>query len=98
LNVELQLSYNAIRSVRALLSTSMLSNICPREYPLTVDAIHMQLPSRNIVSLALDGWTSTNKFVLMLVIPYDMDQNWVLREVQLAFNKFDSHFFSYFKS
>jgi len=79
-------------------SASTLSNICQREYTLTVDAIKKQLPSRNKDSLALDGWTLTNKSAIMLVIAYYMARNWALREVQLVFYKVDSPFFSYFES
>ena len=72
-NVELRCAYNALRSDLVLPSASTLSNICRREYTLTVDAIKKQLPSRNKVSLALDGWTSTNKFGITSVIAYYMD-------------------------
>jgi hypothetical protein len=75
-----------------------MSNICRREYTLTVDAIEKQLLSRNKVGLPLDGWTSTNKLPVMSVISYYMDQNWALRELQLAFDEVDCPFFSYFKS
>jgi len=37
---------------------------------LTVDGIKNILLSRNKVRLALDGWTSTNKFTGMSVIAY----------------------------
>jgi len=77
---------------------STLSNICWKEYTLTVDAIKKQLPSRNKVSLALEGWTVTNKIALTSVIAYYMDQIWALRGVQLAFNEVDSPSFSYFES
>jgi hypothetical protein len=40
-----------------------------------VDAIEKQLPSTNKVSLALDGWTSTNKVAITLVIAYYVDRN-----------------------
>ena len=97
-NLELRPSYNALRSELVLLSASTLSNISQREYTLTVDAIKKQLPSRNKVSLALDGWTLTNKLAITSVIPYYMDRNWALREVQLAFDEVDSPFFSDFES
>jgi hypothetical protein len=97
-NLELRRSYNALRSELVLLSANTLSNICRRKYTLTVDAIKKQLPSTNKVSLALDGWTSTNKLAIMSVIAYYMDRNWALREVQLAFNEVDSPIFSYVES
>ena len=75
-----------------------LSNICRREYALTVDAIDKQLPLRNKVSLALDRWTSTNKLAITLVIAYYMDRNWALREVQLAFDEIDHLFCARFES
>ena len=97
-NLELRRSYNALRSELVLLSASTLSNICRREYSLTVDAIKKQLPTRNKVSLALDGWTSTNKLAITSGIAYYMDRNWAMREVQLAFDEVNSLFFFYFNS
>jgi hypothetical protein len=75
-----------------------MSTICWREYTLTVDAIKKQLPSRNKVSLALDGWTSINKLAITSVITYYMDRKCDLREVQLAFDEINSLFFSNFES
>jgi hypothetical protein len=63
-NLELQRSYKALRDNLVLLSAMTLSNICRRESALTADAIKKQLPVRNQVSLALDGWTSTNKLAI----------------------------------
>jgi hypothetical protein len=63
-----------------------------------VDAIKKQMASRNKVSLALDGWTSTNKLAIKSVIANWMDRNWALGEVQLAFDKVDHLFFSRFES
>jgi hypothetical protein len=94
-NIELRLSYNALRSELVVPSASTLSNLGRREYSLTVDAIKKQLPSRNKVSLALNGWISTNKLGITSVIAYYMDRNWALREVQLAFDEVDNLFFSY---
>jgi len=54
------------------------------------------IADRNKVSWALDEWTSTNTVAITTVIAYYLDQNWVLCEVQLAFNEVDSPFFSYF--
>jgi len=96
-NLELQRSLNALRSDLVLPSASTLNNICWREFTLTVDAIKLQLPSRNLVSLALDRWTSMNKLALMSAISCHMDSNWALREVQLAFDDVDSPLFSYFE-
>jgi len=97
-NLELQRSYNALCSKLVLLSASTLSNICLREYSLTVDAIKKQLPTRNKVSLALDGWTSTKKLAITLVIVYYMYRNWAMREVQLTFDEVNSLFCFYFNS
>jgi hypothetical protein len=97
-NLELRRSYNALRSELVLPAASTLSNICRREYTLTVDAIKMQLPATNKASLALDRWTSTNKLAITSVIAYYMDQNWALREVPLAFDEVNSQMFSYFES
>jgi hypothetical protein len=63
-----------------------------------VEAIKKQLPIQNKVSLALDGWTSTNKLAIMSVIANYMDRNWALREVQLALNEVDRLFCSHFES
>jgi len=63
-----------------------------------VDAIKKHLPWRNKLSIALDCWTATDKLAIASVAGYYMDLSWVLQEVQLSFNKVDSHFFSYFES
>jgi hypothetical protein len=63
-----------------------------------MDAIKKQLPIPNKVSLALDGRTSTNKLAMMSVIADYLDQNWALREVQLAFDEVDCLFCSLFES
>jgi len=97
-NLELPLSYNALPIDLLLPSAMTLSNICWRENALTVDAINMQLPSRNKVTLALDGWTSTNNLAITSVIACYMDRNWALREVQLALDEVDHLFFSAFES
>jgi len=65
---------------------------------VTMDAIKQQFPSRNKVSLALDCSSSTNKLAITSVIAYNMDQNWALREVQLAFDEVDHQFFSAFEN
>jgi len=97
-NPELRRSYKASRDDLVLPSATTLSNICRREYALTVDAIKKQLPIRNKVSLALDGWTSTNKLAITSVIAYYMDRNWALHEVQLAFDEVDRLFCSHFET
>jgi hypothetical protein len=68
-------------------SASTLSNICQREYSLTIDAIKNQLQTKNKVSVALDRWTLTNKLAILSVIGYYIDPNWCLRKVQLAFDE-----------
>jgi len=97
-NLELRRSYKSLRDDLVLPSASTLSNICQREYALTVDAIKKQLLIRNEVSLALDGWTSTNRLAITSAIAYYMDRNWALREVQLAFDDVDRLFGSHFES
>jgi len=97
-NLELRQSYKALRDNLVLASATTLSNICRREYALTLDAIKKQLLSQNKVSLALDGWRSMNKLALTSVIAYYMDRNWALCEVQLAFNEVDRLFYSHFES
>ena len=88
-NVELRLSYKVLRDDLVRPSATTLNNICRREYALTVDAHKKHLPIWNKVCLALDGWTSSNKFAITSVIAYYLDQNWALSEVQLAFNEVD---------
>ena len=97
-NLQLWRSYKALRDDLLLPSATTLINICRREYALTVDAIKKQLPVRNKVSLALDGWKSTNKLAITSVIAYNMDRNWALREVQLAFDEVDRLFYSHLES
>jgi len=97
-NLEQRRSYKAVSNDLVLPSATTLSNICLREYALTVDAIKMQLPLRNKVSFALDGWTSMNKLAITSVIAYYMDRNWALREVQLAFDEVNLLFISRFES
>jgi hypothetical protein len=97
-NLELRRSYKAICDDLVLPSATTISNICQRAYACTVDAIKKQLPIRNKVSLAWDGWKSTNKLAIMSVIAYYMDRNWALHEVQLAFNEDDCLFYSHFES
>ena len=97
-NLELRRSYKALRNDLVLSSATTLSNICQREYALTVNAIKKQLPIRNKVSLVLDSWISTNKLAITSVIAYYMDRNGALREVQLAFNEVDRLFCSCFES
>jgi len=54
-NLELRQSFQASRNDLVLPSATTLSDICWREYAQTVDAFKNQLPSRNKVSLALEG-------------------------------------------
>jgi hypothetical protein len=97
-NLKLWRSYKALCDDLVLPSATTLSNICRREYALTVDAIKKQLPLRNKVSLALDGWTSTSELAITSVIAYYMDRNWALLEVQLAFDEVNLLFCSRFES
>jgi len=97
-NLELRRSYKALRDDLVQASPMTLHNICRREYALTVDAIKKQLPMQIKVSLALDGWTSTNKVAITSVIAYYMDRDWALREVQLAFDEVDHLLCSRFES
>jgi len=96
--LELRWSCKALHNDIVLQSATALSNICRREYVLTVDTIKKQLPSRNNVCLALDRWTSTNKLAITLFIGYYMDRNWALRDIQLSFKEVDRQFFSRFES
>jgi len=94
---ELGWAYNGRQSELVLMVASMLSNIRPREYALTVDAIEQQLRSRNLVTLASDGWTSMNQFATTSVIAQYMDHKCACREVELAVDEVDRLFLSYFE-
>jgi hypothetical protein len=72
-NHEQQRSCNTLCSDLVLPSANSLSNICRKENSLTVAAIKNQLPLRNKVTLAMDGWTSTNKLAIRSVIGYYVD-------------------------
>jgi hypothetical protein len=95
--LELRRSYKVLHDDLVLPSATTLSNICWREYALSVDAIKKQLPLQNTVSLALDGWMSTIKLAITSVIAYYMDRNWALREVQRVFAEVNCQFFSHFE-
>jgi len=97
-NLEVRRSYKALCDDLVPPSATTLSNVCQREYALTVDAIKKQLPLPNKVSLALDGWTSMNKLAIMSGIAYYMDRNWALREVQLPFDEVNCLFCSRLES
>jgi len=97
-NPELQRSYKALHDDLVLPATTTLSNISLREYALPVDATKKQLPIRYKVSLASEGWTSTNKLSITSGIAYNMDRNWALREVQRALDEVDRLFCSHFES
>ena len=97
-NLELQQSYEGLCDDLVLLSATVVSHICRREYELTVHAIKKQLLVRNKVSIALDGWTSTNKLDIPLVIVYYMDRYRTLHEVQLTFDEVDALIYSRFAS
>jgi len=97
-NLELRQSYKALGDDLGLPYSATLRNIGRREYALTVDAIKMQLASRNIVSFALDGWTSMNKLAITSVIAHYVDRTWELRDVQLASGEVDRLYFPRFES
>ena len=97
-NLELWRSYKALRNDLVLPSTTILSNFCRRDYPLSMDVVKKQLLSRNEVSSTLDGWTSPNTLAIRSVNAYSVDWNWALREVQLAFNEVNCLFCSRFES
>jgi len=93
-NLQTLQSYVSLRSELVLPSASTVSNICRREYSVTVDTIEKQLLRRSNVSLDLDGWTSTNKLARMSGNANSLDWHWALRELQLAFNEVESLIFS----
>jgi hypothetical protein len=88
-NLDLPRSYKALRDNLVLPSTTTLSNICRREFTLTVDAMKKQWPIRNKVSIALEGGTLKSKLAIMSVIACYMERNWALREVQIATDEVD---------
>jgi len=75
-NLELQGSYKAVRNHLVLPSATTHSIICWREYALTVDAIQKPLPSQNKVSLALNGWPSTNTDPITSVMAWSSTRFW----------------------
>jgi hypothetical protein len=91
-NLKLQRLQKALRNDLVLPFATTVCKICYREYAQTVDAVKKQLPLSNIVSLALDQWTSTNEVAIMSVIAYYIQRKWALREFQLGFNEFDHLF------
>jgi len=97
-NLEVRQSYKALRDYQVLPSTTTFSNIFRGDYAWTVVTIEKQLPLRNIVSVALEEWTWTNKLAIMSVIANYMDRNWALREVQITFDEVDHLFCSRFQS
>jgi len=97
-NLEPWRSYKPLRDHLVLPPAMTLSNLRRKEYALTMDAIKKQLPIRNEVSLAFEGWTSTNKLGITSVIAYNMDQKWALRDIQLAFDEGDRLFSSRLES
>jgi len=72
-NQAIESLYTILRSEQVLLSASAVSNICWREYSLTMDTIYKQLPSRKDVSLDSHRWTSTKTLAIMSVSGYYMD-------------------------
>jgi hypothetical protein len=84
LNLQLWWWYKALWSNLMLPSATALSNICRTEYGLTMDATKKQLPSRKIVSLALDEWTSTINHTITSVNTYYTDEHWALCGLQLV--------------
>jgi len=63
------------------------SDIRPREYALTVDAIKKQLPSRGNVSLPSDWWTSPNTLAITSVFAYSIDRNWATCGDEISFDE-----------
>jgi len=97
-HLELRQSFKTLCDNLDWPSAMTISNISRREHALTVDSIKKQLPSWRKDSLALHGWTLTNKLPITLGIAYCMDRNWALREVQLDIDEVDCVFFTTTKS
>jgi hypothetical protein len=75
-----------------------VSNIGQREYALAAHSMKKQLPSQNPVTLAFNGWTSTNNLAITSVIAFNMHRNWGSGEVQLAWDEVDHLFIAVFES
>jgi hypothetical protein len=68
-------------------SVSKFRRLLKSEYDITVQSIRRAIPKDQKVSLALDGWTSSNKLAVVSVIMYYISPDWSLKEVQLAFEE-----------
>ena len=79
--------FYSLRQDVKLPSVSTLSQILESEYNRTLEAIKIQIPHGQKVSIALDGWTSKNRLAITSVIMYYISKNWKLEEVQLAFEE-----------
>lgn len=78
-------------------SASILCNIGQTEYNLTLNAIQKQLPARNKVSLAIDGWTSMINIAITSVVDYYINWKWSMSEVQLVYNTIANQCFFQFE-
>jgi len=63
-NRKLPKSYKTLISDLVLPSATTISNICQKDYALTMDAIKKQLPSPNNVSLELDRSSAAIRYDL----------------------------------
>jgi len=63
-NPKLPKSYKTLISDLVLPSATTISNICQKDYALTMDAIKKQLPSPNNVSLEFDRSSAAIRYDL----------------------------------
>lgn len=86
-NPEFRRTFLALRPGITIPSITKIRRLLAVEYENTLQAIKESIPKNQKVSLALDGWTSSNKLAISSVIMYYIGTNWQLKEVQLAFDE-----------
>lgn len=86
-NPEFRRTFLAINPNISIPSVSKIRRLLAVEYENTLQAIKNSIPKNQKVSLALDGWTSSNKLAITSVIMYYIAGDWKLTEVQLAFDE-----------
>ena len=86
-NSEFRRIFTALRPDISIPSVSKIRRLLAVEYDSTIQTIRQSIPEQQKVSLALDGWTSSNKLAITSVIMYYISSDWQLKEVQLAFEE-----------
>jgi hypothetical protein len=68
--------FNALYHNLVLPVANTMRNIYQKKkYTLTIDAMNKQVPTKNKVCAALDGWISTNTLAILSMIGYYTDYN-----------------------